>query len=113
MTDRERLIDLAKQIDSAEKRLTSLGRGITDQSAELYGIVQSARDILAELDPKPRELWGGLPVIVQCADGTWSLSRSPSIDRVLHVYGPTRADAIRRYNAAAEAIERSDREAGK
>lgn len=102
MTDRERLIELARQTVADFKGLQASGPAL-----------KLAEQVVAELDPKPRELWGGRPGIVQCADGTWSLSRSPSIDCVLHVYGPTRADAIRRYNAAAEAIERSDREAAK
>lgn len=99
MTDRERLIELAKQT-------------VADHQAG-YAAPSSlklARAILAELDPQPRELWDGKPFVGRDG-GVWMACRNKCEARRLAVYGSTRAIATRRYNAAAEAIERSDKEA--
>ncbi len=103
MTDRERLIELARQTVADFKGLQASGPAL-----------KLAERVVAELDPpQPRELWGGSPDVLDCGGGPWQCCRFKCIADELSVYGPTRADAIRRYNAAAEAIERSDREAGK
>lgn len=102
MTDRERLIELARQTVADFKGLQASGPAL-----------KLAERVVAELDPQPRELWGGEPDVGKRADADWHVYRWASAGNELDVYGPTRADAIRRFNAAAEAIEKSDREAGK
>lgn len=66
-----------------------------------------ARAILAELDPQPRELWGGGPMVVELESGPWRLFRiGPRIGDNLEVCATTREQAIRRYNACVDAIEK-------
>lgn len=108
MTDRERLIELCRKMVETRENIDRM------PGSAILSLFAEADSILAELGPQPRELWGRRPLVYGTERNRPSAYCGVTADPDgLHVYGPTRADAIRRYNAAAEAIERSDREAAK